>query len=103
MYFPNRVGLRDFPVKGCRGREATRLSIRVHFLNRHIRETVVILEEGKLPHPRFPRCYMMVPWASMNGRHITTDHCEKGVDQKQRRLAVEYMREISARAFQAYG
>ena len=91
------------PSRGEGGGEATRLSIIVHLLNRHIRDTVVILEEGKLPHPRCPHCYIMVPWAAMNGRHTTTDHCAKGVDRKQRRFAVEEMRAITARAFQAYG
>ena len=63
---------------------------------------MVILEEGKLPHPRCPRCYMMVPWAAMKGRHTTTDHCAKGEDWKQSRLEVEEMQEITARAFQDY-
>ena len=26
----------------------------VHFWHRHVRETVVILEEGNIPHPRLP-------------------------------------------------
>ena len=103
MYFPSRVGMRDCPVGGEGGGEATRLSIIVHLLNRHIRDTVVILEEGKLPHPRCPHCYILVPWAAMNGRHTTTDHCAKGVDRKQHRFAVEEMRAITVRAFQAYG
>ena len=31
---------------------ATRTAMRVHFLHRHVLDTVVILEEGNLPHPR---------------------------------------------------
>ena len=31
------------------------------------RDTVVILEEGNLSHPRYPLCDMLVPWRSLNG------------------------------------
>ena len=54
MAFPVRAGPRRFPVKGCSGRAATRTAMRVHFWNWHVRDTVLILEEGKPPHPRFP-------------------------------------------------
>ena len=39
----------------------TRTVMRVHLWYRHVRDTVVILEEGNLPHPRCPLCYMLVP------------------------------------------
>ena len=48
MLFPTMVGPRHFPVEGCSGRAATRTSIRVHLFNWHVRETMVILEEGNL-------------------------------------------------------
>ena len=41
-------------VEGCPGRAATRTAMRVHFMHRHVLETVVILEEGNLPHPLCP-------------------------------------------------
>ena len=46
--------------------------LKVIFLHRHVRYTVVILEEGNLPHPRLPHCDMMVPWAALNVHHTTT-------------------------------
>ena len=54
MEFIAKGGPRSCPVEGCPGRAATRTAIRVHFLHRHVRDTVVILEEGNLPHPQCP-------------------------------------------------
>ena len=51
MAFPTTGGARKFPVEGCRGQMATRMEMRVHFLYRHVLYNVIILEEGKLPHP----------------------------------------------------
>ena len=52
MTFPTKGGPRSFPVDGCTVRLATRTAMRVYFLHRHVRDTVVILEEGNLPYPR---------------------------------------------------
>ena len=43
MEFPTREGPRPCPVEGCSGRESTQTEMRVHFWNRHIRDTVMIL------------------------------------------------------------
>ena len=61
MVFPAKAGPRPFPVKGCSGQASTRNSIRVHLWHRQVRDTVVILEEVNLSHPRFPLCDIMVP------------------------------------------
>ena len=76
--------------------------MRVNFLYRHFRDTVVIMEEGNLPHPRFPRCDMLVPWKSLNGRHTTTAHFAKGVERKSCWLVAKDMRESATRSFRAY-
>ena len=39
-------------VEGCPGRMAMRTAMRVHFIHRHVRDTIVVFEEGNLPHPR---------------------------------------------------
>ena len=49
MVFPTAGGMRNCPVEGCPGRAATRTTMRVKFLHRHVRDTVVILEEGTPP------------------------------------------------------
>ena len=77
--------------------------MRVHFLHQNALDTVAILEEGNLPHPRCARCDIMVPRRSLNGRHPTTEQCERGSERKRRRLAEAETRESSERAFNAYG
>ena len=42
----------NFPVKGCPGRSATRTATRVNLFYLHVRDTVIILNEGNLPNPR---------------------------------------------------
>ena len=46
--------------------------MRVHFVHRNVQDTVVMLEEGNLPHPRCARCDMQVPRKALNGRHLGT-------------------------------
>ena len=54
-------GAKECPVGGCPGRAGTRTAMRVHFWRRHVRDTVIILEEGNLPLPRCKNCDMIVP------------------------------------------
>ena len=61
MSFPTATGLWEFPVEGCRWRAETMKAMGVHFLHRHVWDTILILEEGNPPHPRCPRCEIMVP------------------------------------------
>ena len=56
MSFPAKDGRRRCPVEGCLGVSATRVAMRVHFMHRHVHDTVVILVEGNFPLPRFPWC-----------------------------------------------
>ena len=39
------------PVEGCGGRKLTRTNLRIHFLNRRMKDMIVIMEEGNHPHP----------------------------------------------------
>ena len=43
------------PIEGFRGRAATRMAMRVHFLHQNIRDTVIILEGDNLPQPTLQR------------------------------------------------
>ena len=103
MSLLSKGGPQSCPVEGCPGRAATRTAMRVHFLNRHVLDTVVILEEGNLLHPRCPRCDMLVSWRKLSRRHPATAQCARGADQKRRRLAEEELRESTERAVEAYG
>ena len=81
---------------------ATRTAIRLHFVHRHVLDTVVMLEEGNFSHPRCARCDMQVPQRALNGRHPGSAQCLKGAESKRRRLAETETRENSERAFEAY-
>ena len=74
----------------------------MHLWNQHVRDTVVILEEGNLPHPRCPLCYMLVPWRSLDRLNQRTEQCTKGAEQKRRRLAVKEERVVTSTVFSAY-
>ena len=54
MAFPDKGGPRSCPVEGCPGRAAMRTAMRVHFMHRHVLDTVVILEEVNIHHPWCP-------------------------------------------------
>ena len=60
--------------------------MRVHFMHRHVHDTVVMLEEGNLSLPRCPRCDLQVSRKTPNGRHLGTLQCQKGAERKRRRL-----------------
>ena len=77
--------------------------MRVHFLHRHVHDTVVMLEEGKLPLPRCPRCNLQVSRKALNGRHLGTLQCQKGEERKRRRLTETETRKNTERTFLAYG
>ena len=77
--------------------------MRVNVWRRHVRDAVIILEEGNLPHPRFPRCDMLVPWRYLNGRHKSTAICRIGAERKKLRLAETEVRESMEMDFEVYG
>ena len=95
MNFPAKGGRRQCPVEGCPGVSATRAAMRVHFMHRHVHNTVVIREEGNLPLPRCPRCDLQVSGKALNGRHLETNQCKKGAERKQRRLAAAEVKTTS--------
>ena len=103
MAFLTAGGPWNYPVEGCPGQAAMTTAMRVHFLHRHVRDTVIILEDGNLPHPRRPRFDMLVPWRALNRRHLSTAQRVKGAESKRRWLTEEELQESSERAFQAYG
>ena len=72
MSFPTKGGSWRCPVEGCPGTLATRTAMRVHFVHRHVQDTVVMLEEGNFPQPRCARCDMQVPQKALNGHHLGT-------------------------------
>ena len=90
-------------MEGCPGALATSTAMRVHFVHRYVHDTVVMLEEGNPPLPRCPCCNLQVTRKALNGRHLGTAQCKKGVERKQRRLEETETRENLERVFHAYG
>ena len=54
MAFPTAGVPWNCPIEGCPGRAATRTVMQVHFFHRHVRDTVIILDEGNQPPPTVP-------------------------------------------------
>ena len=77
--------------------------MRVHFMHRHVQDTVIILEEFNLYHPQCPRCDTLVPWKDLNSRNVTNSQCAKGVEQEISWMTAEEIRESAASVFQVYG
>ena len=103
MSFPAKGGPQRCLVEGCPGKLATRTEMWVHFVHRHVLDTMVMLEERNFPHPWCARCDMQVPQRALNGLHPGTAQCAKRAERKRRRLAETEMRENSERAFESYG
>ena len=89
------TGPQSCPVEGCLGQAATRTAMRLNFLHRNVLVTVVILDKGNIPHPRFIRCNMLFPRWALNGSHPSTAQCARGADCNRQRLAEEELRESS--------
>ena len=70
--------------------------------HRHVRDTMVILEEGNLPHPQSSLCDMLVLWKALDGTHRCTEQCNQGEERKRRKLAAEEEKEVIDRDFSAY-
>ena len=101
--FSKRARPRPCPVEGCSGRASTRTAMRVHFWHWHVRDIVVILEDGNIPHPRCRLCEMLVSCKSLKETQRSMAECTWGAERKIRQLVVEEEREVTARYFSAYG
>jgi hypothetical protein len=101
--FPKTVSKIDCPIEGCPGRATSRANLRVHFMHRHARDTLVILEEGSFPNPRCEYCDMFVPRPAIHTTHPRTAMCRKGADRKRQRLAKEDARRATEHVLMARG
>ena len=75
--------------------------MQVHFFHWNFQDTIIILEEGKPPHPRLPQSNILEPWRALDKRHLAIAQCTKGEERKRRRLVEEELQEILERSFQA--
>ena len=75
---PGKGGTADMPRGGVPGKMATRTAVQVHFVHRHVLDTVVMLEEGNFPHPRCAKCNMQdagPPEGSEQASHVDRAVC----------------------------
>ena len=79
-------------AEGCLGGASNRTNIRVRFVNRHVWDIIVILEEGNQPYPRFPKCDIFFPQRSLNVRNPSTYLCRRGEEHYCFQLAEEEAR-----------
>ena len=103
VYFPSAIMRLRCPVARCQGGETIRTNLQVHFAHRHVKDDVVILEEGNHPYPRCPKCEMFVSQQELNVRDNSTALCQQGEDHKQRHMAAEEAEAREAMALTAYG
>ena len=80
-----------------------RSAIQVQFVHHHVWDMIVVMEECNHHPLRCPKCDMVKPWEALNGRHMYTAMCTKGVERKHRPLMEEEAHMIMVVAFQAYG
>ena len=60
------------------------------------------MEKGNLPYPRFLQCDMFVPQNSLNGRHLETALCRRGMEREWRLLTEEDAQEGTEMALTVY-
>ena len=103
MKLPAKEGLRRCPVEGCLGHAAARTAMRLHFLHRHVLNTVIIMEEGNPPHHSAPDATCFPPSGpECQAPCHSPVYQGSGAERKRRRLAEAEAREILERAFEAY-
>ena len=76
--FPRIATAIHYPVEGCQFRDFNCTNLRIHLSHRHMRDTIIILEEGNCPHPCLPKCDMFIPWKALNWRHPSMEMCTQG-------------------------
>ena len=50
----------------------------VHFVQHHVQDMIVVLEEMNRPLPCCPKCDMVVIWIAFNKTHQATEICSRG-------------------------
>ena len=78
------------------------ISLRVHFMHRHMQEMVVILEEGSHPLLICTKCDMFITWRVINVKHQATAICDMGEERRRKRRQLEEVWRSTAVDFQAY-
>ena len=89
-------------MRGFPGRDSSQSALQVHFVHCHVREILVVLEEGNHPLRRCPKCDIFVMWWNLSGNHQVTAMCARGADWWLKRLREEEAQLSTVVAFEVY-
>ena len=103
VYLPGADGLLGISVEDYGKQASMCTNLWIHFVHCHVREKIVITEEGNHPYPRYPDCNMFVPWVLISIHHSTNAICTWGADQKRQMMSEEEVQAVAATAFKARG
>ena len=92
-----------FLLEGFLGGPSNWINLRFHFAHCHVRDTIVILEEGNWPYPRFPQCDIFVSHKALNGLHMVTAFCQWVEESKRHHLEEKEARAGDETAITVYG
>ena len=59
-------------------------------MNQHMEDTIIILNEGNGPHPRYEQCDMFLPQETLTTGHIGTKMSRMGAEQKCHLIDANY-------------
>ena len=77
------------PVESWTGRRNNLTYLHIHFVHRHVQDTILILEEYNLPQHHFLVWNMIVPWEPLKRLQYTTSLWVRGEERKTQRLVDE--------------
>ena len=70
-------------------------------MHRHIKYTLIILDEENFLHPRCKHCGIFVPRLTSQNSHPNKEICKRGADRKRQRLATEESRRATDQVIMA--
>ena len=68
----------------------------------HVRDMIVVLEEGNHPLLWCAQCDMLFSWEALHRSHLATVMCAKGTERKRRRRIEEEDHVRTEATFQSY-
>ena len=76
--------LTECPVRNCSGCYNNPRAMRIHFRDRHVEDTIVIEQEGRLP-----RCTSCGMFGAVGARHQTTKMCKDATTRRQKQTVAK--------------
>ena len=78
----------ECPVEVYPGRATGHTNIQLHFMHRHVEDTIAVLNEGPGPHPRCKQqCDMFIPQDLITAGHLSAAMCKRRAEKICHRLS----------------